>query len=96
MDICWLFVALAVLFLAVLVYLHRSGLFRSIVIEEFADSPYPAARVFYKFSTGDYKNCGKFFWETASLAPTLKCIGIYYDDPRDVSSTALMYLFLQF
>ena len=40
--------------------------------------------VAYKFDRGPYTNCGYLFSETHSLAPQLRCIGIYYDDPNEV------------
>jgi len=40
--------------------------------------------VAYKFDRGPYSNCGSLFCEAHSLAPKLRCIGVYYDDPEKV------------
>jgi len=38
----------------------------------------------YKFDRGPYQNCGYLFTEACTLAPKLRSIGIYYDDPQKV------------
>ena len=87
MDTFMIFLAcVAVVLLILLLYLIRSGVFHSIVIETLQDSPYPASTFCYKFKTGDYRNCGSVFGEACVVAPNRKCMGIYYDDPRNVSS----------
>jgi len=40
--------------------------------------------VAYKFDRGPYQNCGYLFTEASSVAPKLRCIGVYYDDPQEV------------
>lgn len=38
--------------------------------------------VAYKFDRSPYKNCGYLFSEAHSLAPKLRCICVFYDDPH--------------
>ena len=42
----------------------------------------------YKDHVGPYDKCGPHFTEVSSLLPKLECIGIYYDDPKEVSALA--------
>lgn len=40
----------------------------------------------YKFREGSYKNSGQLFKESRKIAPTLSCIGVFYDDPKKVNN----------
>lgn len=39
----------------------------------------------YKFRQGSYRNSGQLFKESRNIAPTLSCIGVFYDDPKKVN-----------
>ncbi|XP_064605365.1 testis-expressed protein 264 homolog isoform X2 [Liolophura sinensis] len=80
-GILLLMVCLALTVLLLVVY---SGLFHSIVIGA-GKPPIEDVLVAYKFARGPYKDCGQLFTETLALAPDHRTIGIYYDDPKEVS-----------
>ena len=42
-------------------------------------------KVVYKYGMGPTKDMGPLFTEVTSIAPKLKCFGIYYDDPLQVT-----------
>lgn len=76
-------VVLILLLLTLLGFLGYCGLFAPIDIKA-EKPPFQELKVAYKFSRGSYKNSGALFTEAHSIAPTLKCIGVYYDDPSEV------------
>jgi len=80
----WAIVATLVLILLTLlgaaVY---SGLLHHIQIGV-SKPPISNVTVAYKFDRGPYNNSGYLFCEALSLAPKLRCIGVYYDDPYEV------------
>ena len=85
----WLCLVCAIIALLVLIVLTLlgaavySGLLHNIEIS--VGKPHISnVTVAYKFDRGPYNNCGYLFSETHSLAPKLRCIGIYYDDPYEV------------
>lgn len=88
MDL-WLFLVCAIVAVIVLIMLTLlgvavySGLLHNIQIS--VGKPHVSnVTVAYKFDRGPYNNCGYLFSEACSLAPKLRCIGIYYDDPEEV------------
>lgn len=84
-------VVLILLLLTLLGFLSYCGLFAPIDIKA-EKPPFNELKVAYKFSRGSYKNSGALFTEAHSIAPTLKCIGVYYDDPSEVDVPRLRYL----
>lgn len=82
-----IFVLLAVTALALAVY---SGLLHDIKVGT-GKPPVGKFTVAYKFARGPYKDCGSLFTEACSLAPTLRCFGVYYDDPHEVPAEKLRY-----
>lgn len=84
-------IALAVLILVtLLVFLGHLGLFSEVEVKT-GTPPFRELTVCYKFNRGPYKGCGHLFTEIYSIAPELKTIGFYYDDPEAVSSHELRY-----
>lgn len=73
-------VIVAVVFLAALMH---AGYFSDIRIRTSTPLSLPG-RVAYKFYRGSYSNAGAAFKELALIAPRLKTVGIYYDDPNKV------------
>lgn len=71
--------------LGLLIY---SGLFASVEIHA-GKPPFENLVIAYKFARGPYKNAGALFTEVSSLVPQLKCIGVYYDDPSEVSHVSV-------
>lgn len=79
----YLIALLALLFLSVGYFFVYSGLFATIDVK--AQRPtFGNLRIAYKFARGPYKNAGHLFTEAHSIAPDLKALGIYYDDPQQV------------
>ncbi len=76
---------LAVVLALLLVALLHAGFFYELRIRTSTPLSCPK-RVAYKLYTGPYKNCGSYFRQLISLAPTLKTFGVYYDDPDKVSN----------
>ena len=85
---CLLAVLILIILLTILGFAIYSGLF--VTINPGAGPPpIKNVKIAYKFGRGAYKNVGPIFTEVTSLAPKLRCIGIYYDDPKQVSSLTL-------
>lgn len=84
-------VVLIILVLTLLGFLSYCGLFAPIDIKA-EKPPFKELQVAYKFCRGSYKNSGALFTEVHSIAPSLKCIGVYYDDPNEVEPLRLRYL----
>lgn len=81
-----IFVVLLVLVAAsIFVLLIFSGLFSSINVET-SKPPIGEVCIAYKDGTGPYSGVGSNFSECTSIAPDLKVIGLYYDDPKTVSN----------
>ena len=47
--------------------------------------PIKKTMIAYKFGKGPYKDTGATFTEVTSIAPSNRSIGIYYDDPYQVT-----------
>ncbi|CAN7989412.1 unnamed protein product [Ixodes hexagonus] len=84
-------VVLILLLLSIVAFLGYCGLFAPIDIKA-EKPPFKDLQVAYKFCRGSYKNSGALFTEVHSIAPSLKCIGVYYDDPNEVETMHLRYL----
>ena len=78
-----IFAVLLLLLLTLLGVAVYSGLLHSIQID--VGKPHISnVTIAYKFDRGPYSNCGRLFTEAYSVAPKLRTIGIYYDDPYEV------------
>ncbi len=77
---------LAVLLALFLVALLHAGFFYELRIRTSTPLSCPK-RVAYKLHTGPYRNCGAHFRRLATLVPSLKTFGVYYDDPDKVINT---------
>ena len=86
---------LIALFLTSLLLLWYSGYFIEIDVKT-CKSPLKELEVAYKFVKGSYKDSSLVYAEAHSLIPHLRCIGIYYDNPKEVcmSTEQLMFYFL--
>uniref|UniRef100_T1IT36 Testis-expressed sequence 264 protein n=1 Tax=Strigamia maritima TaxID=126957 RepID=T1IT36_STRMM len=82
---------LLLLFLTIFGLLVHSGLFTKFEIRA-GKPPFDNLLVAYRFARGPYKNAGNLFTEVHLLAPSLKTIGVYYDDPQEVSSSDLRFI----
>ncbi|GAB6020356.1 hypothetical protein CHUAL_003066 [Chamberlinius hualienensis] len=90
--VLWAIVFLFLLLLATVIgYLIYSGLLEPIEIRA-GKPPFKNLLIAYKFSRGPYKNAGALFTECYNLAPDLRCIGVYYDDPKEVDAKNLRYV----
>lgn len=78
-----LFCLLALL-LSLFALLAYSGLFSSVDPKTTNKPPIGSVVFAYKDGTGPYQNCGSYFSDSCSIAPTKKQMGIYYDDPEKV------------
>lgn len=76
-------VLLVLLFLTVLLLLWHSGFFIDIDVKT-CKSPLKELEVAYKFVKGSHKDSSLIYAEAHSLIPHLRCIGIYYDNPKEV------------
>jgi len=90
-ELLYCLIALLILFfLSIAYFFVYSGLFASIEVK--AQRPtFGNLRIAYKFARGSYKNAGHLFTEAHSIAPELKTLGIYYDDPQQVNTADLRY-----
>jgi len=92
-DVPWLLILLVVLLVlllvTVLVLALYSGL-RSPVVVRTGSPPVGAITVAYKSGRGPYSSVGRVFSEATSIGPCLKAIGLYYDDPEEVTRVVVM------
>ncbi|XP_012688572.2 testis-expressed protein 264 homolog [Clupea harengus] len=84
-----LFLVLSLIVTIVLFVLY-SGLLSEIVIRT-GSPPIKKITIAYKFKEGPYKDCGASFTEACSIGPKLSCIGVYYDDPKQVPEDKCRY-----
>lgn len=71
------------------VALH-SGLCAAVVVRT-GSPPVRGLTVAYKYRVGPYRQSGRLYTEAASIAPRLRSIGVYYDDPAQVSPDKTRY-----
>lgn len=87
MEAGFIFLCLVALLILILVTLFviavYSGLFETVNVGA-GPPPIKNVTIAYKFARGPYKNAGSYFTEITSLVPQLRCIGVYYDDPKAV------------
>lgn len=92
----WLYIVIALVGLLLLLLLTLlgaaiySGLLHNIKVDV-GKPPISNVTIAYKFDRGPYSNCGKLFTEAYSVAPKLRTIGIYYDDPYEVPAEKLRW-----
>ncbi|XP_030839284.1 testis-expressed protein 264 [Strongylocentrotus purpuratus] len=79
------------LILTIALLVVHTGIFRQVDVNT-GRPPIANVRVAYKFARGPYSECGPMFSEVASLAPDLRCIGVYFDDPQKVESYNQRYI----
>ncbi|GAU93677.1 hypothetical protein RvY_05576 [Ramazzottius varieornatus] len=89
--------AMAIMFVLVCIFgtigglLFYLGMFKEILVNV-GKPPIRKARIFYKFARGDYKESGALFEELNKLAPGLRSLGVYYDDPEKTSPMGRRYI----
>ncbi|XP_067932541.1 testis-expressed protein 264-like [Watersipora subatra] len=89
-DLMLLIGGVVLLLLTLFLLLIYSGLFASVDVKTGAP-PIGKAYIAYKDGSGAYKNVGSNFSESTSIAPNLKQIGFYYDDPIKVPEDKLRW-----
>lgn len=83
-------ISLLIALIAVVGYILYSGLLSDITILT-GSPPIKKITFAYKFKEGPYKNCGQLFNESYTIGPKLRCIGIFYDDPKKVPEPQCRY-----
>uniref|UniRef100_UPI00398ED69C testis-expressed protein 264 homolog n=1 Tax=Pristiophorus japonicus TaxID=55135 RepID=UPI00398ED69C len=68
-----------------------SGLLSEVTVRS-GSPPVRALTLAYKYKQGPYREVGRLFTESTSIAPKLRSIGIYYDDPKQVPEEKLRYV----
>nr|XP_032822491.1 testis-expressed protein 264 [Petromyzon marinus] len=68
----------------------HSGLCAAVVVRT-GSPPVRGLTVAYKYRVGPYRQSGRLYTEAASIAPRLRSIGVYYDDPAQVSPDKTRY-----
>lgn len=74
---------LVILLLTIGFLLWHSGVFINPDVKT-CKPPFEELEVAYKFVRGSHKDCSLVYAEAHSLAPQLRCIGVYYDNPQEV------------
>lgn len=85
MDIIVVGIVIAVILVLLLAFLAYSGLFTSVNIGT-GRPPIGEVIVAYKFSTGPYEKSEKLFREFMKIDENRSTVGIYYDNPDEVSN----------
>lgn len=78
--------------LTIFLLMWYSGFFLEIDVKT-CKSPLKELEVAYKFVKGSHKDSGNVYAEAHSLIPHLRCMGIYYDDPKEVCICAIFFFF---
>ncbi|XP_054707731.1 testis-expressed protein 264 homolog [Uloborus diversus] len=76
-------VLLILILLTIVALLWHSGYFLPVDVKT-CKPPFDELEVAYKFVRGSHKDCSMLYAEAHGLAPQLRCIGVYYDNPREV------------
>lgn len=88
-TLSYIFVGLLLLIaLSLFVLFIFSGLLASVVVKT-SSPPIGEVYIAYKDGTGHYSGVGSNFFESTSIAPDLRQIGLYFDEPGTVSDTVL-------
>ncbi|KAL5014407.1 hypothetical protein ScPMuIL_008677 [Solemya velum] len=91
MDLVVVGVVVAIIVVLLLAFLAYSGLFTSVNIGT-GRPPIGEVIVAYKFSTGPYERSEKLFREFMKIDDKRTTLGIYYDNPDEVSAERLRYV----
>lgn len=87
----FILVLVVCLIVTIAVFVLYSGLLSEIVIKT-GPPPIKNVTIAYKFKEGAYKDCGAAYSETYSLAPKLRTIGVFYDDPQQRPADKCRYI----
>lgn len=83
--ILFLIVFLVICLILTLVgFVFYTGLLSEVVVRTGAP-PVKKITIAYKFQKGSYKASGAAFTESCSIGPKLASVGVFYDDPNQVS-----------
>lgn len=74
------------LILTLVGFVFYTGLFSEVVIRT-GSPPVKNITIAYKFRKGSYKASGAAFTESCSIGPKLSSVGVFYDDPNQVSNS---------
>jgi hypothetical protein len=80
----WSAIIISLTLLCLSLLLSSAGLFKKVTVTTGVPE-LGKTYIAYKYYKGEYKNCGKTINEIYSICSTVKCFGIYYDDPKLVS-----------
>lgn len=83
-----LWIGIALLFVSILLTLLGYAIYSGLFVEITTEAGKPKVSEFtfaYKFERGPYKDCGSLFTEACSLDTKLKTVGVFYDDPCQVT-----------
>ena len=81
-------------FSTIVLFVVYSGIFTRIEVGA-GKPPVLNFTVAYKYGRGPYKDTAHLFTEVTSIAPKLRCVGFYYDDPNQVRPVITLALFTQ-
>lgn len=76
---------LLLLLLTLLAFMGYSGLLAEVRVSA-GSPPIHNVTVAYKYHKGSYGETGPLFTESCSIAPKLRSIAVYYDNPHMVSN----------
>ena len=83
MILILILVLLICLVVTVVGFVLYSGLLAEVVVRT-GSPPVRNLIIAYKFREGPYRDSGAGYTESCSIGPLLSCIGIFYDDPKQV------------
>ncbi|KAI4895722.1 hypothetical protein NFI96_019885, partial [Prochilodus magdalenae] len=78
------------LILTLVGFVFYSGLLSEVDIRT-GSPPVKKITIAYKFKKGSYRECGADFTESYSIAPNLRTVGVYYDDPNQTPADCCRY-----
>lgn len=78
------------LILTIAAFVFFSGLLSEVVVRT-GSPPIKKITIAYKFKKGSYRERGSAFTESCSIAPKLCSVGVYYDNPSEVSYTGHIF-----
>lgn len=67
-------------------FVFYTGLLSQVVVRT-GPPPVKQLTIAYKLKKGSYRDCGSAFTESCSIAPHLRSIALYYDNPNQVRHT---------
>ncbi|XP_067855109.1 testis-expressed protein 264 homolog [Heptranchias perlo] len=81
----------SLLLFSLLALVLYSGLLSEVSVRS-GPPPVRSLTLAYKYRQGPYREVGRLFTESTSIAPKLSSIGVYYDDPKQVPEEKLRYI----